>query len=810
MRHALSRRSVLAAGALTVTASALPTSTAKAANPRTTSAASTGATVTVEAGYLRISLDSTGTVVALVDTRSGIDYCVAGKTASLVSLVVDGQQVRPTAVARVGRNGEVLRFTNQQAHVRVDVAVGVQPGYTTLEVIRADVRPGADLQTLLWGPFATSITQTIGESVGVVRDDQFAIGLRPLTDRTEGAWPQEYQQYGWESEVEDNPSQLQVSPLEEWSAAGKTAWGTVLRAFTFDYSRARERHNGAGRYPIPVGPLPSDSAQVLGSRIALFGASPEMTPTVLSSIAQHEDLPYPTQNGQWQKASHASSQSFLVLSDLQTNNIPAAAQFARAAGLDYVYSLPNSYGPWQSTGHYQFNASLGSSDPGAAHAVDVAHEQGIRLGVHTLSDFISTDDEGYDWALTPRDPYLGPPADPRLVTGGSAALSRPLTADDTTLYTNATGAAALFATAPYFHLVRIDNEFLSYDTVDQIDTEWRATGLRRGRWGSVAAAHTGGTKVARGIANSYGGAIGGLAIIDEIAARLATAWNDTGVMANSYDGVESSSESGWGSYGQARLINSTYAQTRARDGFITETSRMTSNTWDALTRASWGEVGVTSMDQVFINNQYYQANFLPGMLGWIGLNGTESLFDLETTLARGAGLDAGAGFQTSIANLTAGTNTTQLLDAIAQWETARNLGAFTEQQRAQFRDRSTYWHLTPVKPGRAWSLQQLDANGNAMGSPQPAVAPTPRMDNRPLPTGTVGQLYENLLTTNTPVTTSFTVTGGALPKGLRLNADTGGIIGVPTQPGTRRFTVTAASSAGQPNASATYTITVRA
>ncbi|TGB15661.1 hypothetical protein [Streptomyces sp. MZ04] len=46
---------------------------------------------------------------------------------------------------------------------------------------------GADVQTLLWGPLATSITKTIGETVGVVRDDDFTIGLRPLTDRAEGA-----------------------------------------------------------------------------------------------------------------------------------------------------------------------------------------------------------------------------------------------------------------------------------------------------------------------------------------------------------------------------------------------------------------------------------------------------------------------------------------------------------------------------------------------------------------------------------------------------------------------------------------------
>jgi len=58
---------------------------------------------------------------------------------------------------------------------------------------------------------------------------------------------------------------------------------------------------------------------------------------------------------------------------------------------------------------------------------------------------------------------------------------------------------------------------------------------------------------------------------------------------------------------------------------------MSANTWDALTRASWGEVGVTSMNQVFLNNTYYQANYLPGMLGWISLKATNRCRESRTT-----------------------------------------------------------------------------------------------------------------------------------------------------------------------------------
>ncbi|WP_413751914.1 Ig domain-containing protein [Streptomyces sp. R-74717] len=793
------------AGALAfamLTAGILP---AVGAQPAQARPDGTTPSIEIQAGYLDLELDRTGTVVGLEDVRTGVDHIAPGHAASLVSLVVDGKQQRPTTVHRSGPGGQMLTFRNEAAHWKIQVKlVSKRGGYTTFEAVAIDAPKGVDVQTLLWGPLATSISKTVGTSVGVVRDDDFAIGLRPLTDRTEGAWPQEDQDMGWESEVDRDPDHVSVGSLEEWSAAGVTPWGSVLRAFTFDYTK--ERHRKVRGYPIPVGPLPGRDGRIAGSKIALFGASPEATPTILSNIATGEKLPYPKLNGQWQKASQASSQSWLVLGDLQTDNIPAAARFAKAAGMNRIYSLTSSYGPWESSGHYKFDSSLGGSDAGAAAAVNIAKANGVQLGVHTLSDFISTGDEPYDWARFPRDDYLTPPADDRLATGGSASLTRPLTAGDTTVYLD---SGALLAAGLSYNYLRIGDEFVSYGAAEQVGKEWKLTGVQRARWGSVAVSHPEGDHTARVVANSYGGAIGGHAVLDEISNRLITAWNKTGITGMSWDGLESASESGWGAYGMAHLVNGTFRHIDAKDRFISETSRMTSNTWDALTRASWGEVGSTSMEQVFTNNKYLQANFLPGMLGWISLNGSDSLLTMEWKLARGAGLNAGTGFQSSVSRLeSGGENTTRLLDAIQQWETARNLGAFTAEQRARFRDLKTNWHLNVVEPGKRWSLQELDADGKPVGTPEVVVAPTPELDAGPLPAAAKGALYEATVKTNTPATTRYVVTSGALPAGLVLNADTGGIVGTPVTAGAARFTVTAYQSSGQPTAQRDYVIEV--
>ncbi|MGA5097051.1 NEW3 domain-containing protein [Streptomyces lavendulocolor] len=748
--------------------------------------------VQIQAGFLNIGLDDTGTVVALTDSRTNVDYLASGKSAPLISLVIGGVQHKPTSVTESSTVPGLFTFANAQAGYEVDVRTTARTGYTTLEVTRVSAPTGADVQTVLWGPLPTSITQTVGEVAGLVGNAAFTMGLKPLNDRTEGAWPADYPQYGYASDVNPNPYSLQVADMEPWASAAKTSWGSVLRAFTFDYTKQRLRKNRSG-YPIPVGPL-GTGGSVVGSKVAVYGISPSLATTVLSEIARGEGLPYPTQNGQWQKAAQASSQSFLVLDDLGTSTMNTAVQYAKSAGINYVYALPtNAVGPWKSTGHYQFDSSFGGSDTTAASAVAAAEAQGVHVGVHTISDFISLNDS-----------YITPTPDQRLAVGQSAKLTRSLNTSATSLYLD---SAAPLQAGIYGSVLRVGNEFVKYTGQSQISAnEWRVTGLTRGQWGSNPASASTGANVARQIVNGYDGATGGLGIMGEIATRLSGAWNATGIKAMSFDGVESGSDSGWGSYGISRLVNGTYTGTTARDNFISETSRMTTNTWDTLTRASWGEVGFTSMEQVLLNNAFYQANHLPGMLGWINLD-SQSLRSVEDNLARGAGLNAGAGFQTSVADLSAGgSQTTQNLSAIKQWETARTLGAFTEAQKAKFRDMSTHWHLSVIQAGQSWSLQQQDASGNPVGAAQTVTVPTPALTTTALNGGVVGTRYADKVTSNTPATVDFKVSSGTLPPGLRPNDDTGGILGTPTATGQYTFTVTATNAYGQPSAQTTYEI----
>jgi len=103
-------------------------------------------------------------------------------------------------------------------------------------------------------------------------------------------------------------------------------------------------------------------------------------------------------------------------------------------------------------------------------------------------------------------------------------------------------------------------------------------------------------------------------------------------------------------------------------------------------------------------------------------------------LARAAGLDAGFTLATSLAStaqLAADPNsaaasqifgaTGEILEAVSQWETARQARAFTPEARAALRDNRREFHLQPVKKN-VWNLTEahftrftLNGKENAFG-----------------------------------------------------------------------------------------------
>jgi len=120
------------------------------------------------------------------------------------------------------------------------------------------------------------------------------------------------------------------------------------------------------------------------------------------------------------------------------------------------------------------------------------------------------------------------------------------------------------------------------------------------------------------------------------------------------------------------------------------------------------------------------------------------------------------------------------------------------------------WELSGgYLPSSSPNQPLLTAIKNAMGgttTPPPSTTPPVISTTSPLTVGSVGAAYSVTLgvTGTTPIT--FSISAGALPAGISLNAGSGVISGTPTAAGTFNFTVQASNSAG--SVTKAFTVTV--
>ncbi len=99
--------------------------------------------------------------------------------------------------------------------------------HVTFELVSIDSKE--KVEVVVWGPYATRIKEIIGETVGVVRNDRFALGIQTLNVKTLGGYPTD------ESDVMPGRGDTAVA----------AEFGSVLQAFTRDRSQDRVISNWA-------------------------------------------------------------------------------------------------------------------------------------------------------------------------------------------------------------------------------------------------------------------------------------------------------------------------------------------------------------------------------------------------------------------------------------------------------------------------------------------------------------------------------------------------------------------------------------
>jgi hypothetical protein len=631
----------------------------------------------LDAGDLRLTVDARGQITRLYDRVRLREHLAPGQPAPLVSVVPSGETPVHAGLKPDATYGASLPPTSAQwnartrlltlrfpGNVRVAVKAVARRSHAVLEVV--DVQPAGSVDAIVWGPIPTSIGATVGEIVGVVRDEAFAIGLQVLDLKTRGG-----------ALLNDEGSDPSRGTL-----AQKTPWGSVLQAFALDRSRPRRVTGWNGQFPeMPVPPMPGET--VIGSKVALFGCPPAEALQRIGAIEVAEGAPHPVFDGQWIKQWRDQGRSYLIAGFTEATFDELLA-CTRRANLMTLYH-PEPFATW---GHYALDPKMfPSGDEGMKRAVEKANALGVRIGVHTLTNFIST-----------TDAYVSPVPDARLARSGSSRLVDEIDGRTTAIRV---AAPEYFANekANWLHTVVIDQELIRYRAVSSVEP-WTLLDCERGAFGTKASAHQAGASVGKLIDHPYKVFFPNLDLQDEIAANLARWFNRTGVSQLDFDGREGCLASGQGDYAQDRFAEVFYRN--LDHPVVNGTSTSSPYYWHINSYCNWGEPWYggfrESMQEYRIDNQaLFDRNYVPNMLGWYRLTATTSLAEMEWMLARAAGFGAGFAMSTTIEELRRNPDTALLLDTIREWEAARRSHAFTPAQRERLRNSKLEFHLEPVR-----------------------------------------------------------------------------------------------------------------
>ena len=613
--------------------------------------------VSFKTDHLQVSVNDLGQVAAFVDLGSGKSYAATGQASPLLQLRIDGVFRRPDSM---DWNESAGQMNLHYGSVKAVVQVGERSKYLSFELVSVDPLERAD--RIQWGPIATSINHTVGETIGVVRDEDFALGIQVLNVKTLGG-------------PAENEEGRDVS-------RGKTAismpWGSTLQAYSIDRSRPRYASVWGGHYPnMPIPVIEGETC--IGSKIALFGCPVDEALTRIGEIGEEEGLPRQEFDGIWSRQSPLTGRSYLIV-EFTESTLPEILEYAERG---YFYSVYHGH-PFKTWGHYQLRPDhFPNGVEGMKACVKAASAKGIRIGVHTLSNFIN-----------PNDPYISPKPDSRLAKTGTSPLVSAIDAEQTEIEVV---SPEYFANteANWLRTVQIGEELIRYGAVSPT-APWKLLNCQRGAWGTQASVHSSGSEVGKLLDHPYRVFFPNYEMQHEIAIRLADLFNATGIGHMDFDGHEGCWAAGQGTFGEEMFAKVFYDH--LDHPVINGSSNVRPFHWRINTNANWGEPWYggfreSMADYRFNNQALFDRNFMPNMMGWFLMTAETTLADIEWLMARNAGYDAGFALATSLDALRGNENRDELLDTIQAWEKLRLANVFSEEQKARLRDTANEFHL---------------------------------------------------------------------------------------------------------------------
>jgi len=642
----------------------------------------------------RISISDTGHISSLQDESNGKEY--ASRPSPLMQIRKEGVFSQPILASPV-EGGFELTFEDGTVG---QIQVQEKGAHATFELVALSEPDSIEL--VLWGPYASSIDESIGETVGIARGETFAIGIQALNIRTLGGYPwnendaMPQKDLFEDGEYHDIDAAQSRYVLYRVEAAKPDSMGSSFQAYTRNRSTDRVIENrGYDRYVAPA----FEDEGMIGSKIALFGVPVEKTLETIGAIEIEEGLPHPMIDGEWGKEARSANAAYIIMG-FSEEQAERAISLTEQAGLRYLYHD----GPFETWGHFGLKKeSFPDGMESLKRVVDRAAEKGIMIGTHNLSNFV-----------TPTDLFVTPVPDSRLAKVGSTKLIADISRFQPVMMIEDPG---YFNQAQKSHLAaaQIGDEIITFSSISATEP-WQLRGVQRGAFGTRASKHEAGSVISKLDDHGYKVFLTEIDLSLEMARNLAELYNEAGLRQISFDGLEGNRSTGMGNYGESLFTQEWYDHLNddIRSHYIADASRTTHFFWHMYTRMNWGEPWYAgfreSQTEYRLKNQaYFQRNLMPGMLGWFKMTEETSVEDMEWLLSLAAGYDAGFGFVTSFAAVDGNGVSDIILEKLGQWESLRMDDVFSEDLKAKMRSRDNEFELD-MGSGGEWTIAPISVH----------------------------------------------------------------------------------------------------
>ncbi len=600
-----------------------------------------------------------GYITSIVDLKTNKEYLPSGQTVPLMQVKIAGKLYQPSAASWAK---PVLTLTYKEAKVSAKVNINNKGKYCVFELTNLD--PKATVDAIVWGPYATIISETVGDFIGVVRNNEFAIGLQALNTKTTGG----------------DLANDEGSTGGRGTAAIKRDYGSSVQAFSLDRSRPRVidvwADWGDPVFPkMPVPPIPGETP--VGSKIAWFACPATEALNNIGAIELAEGLPHPMINGEWIKTSDVMRIPYMI-SEYSEENFDFLLSYAQKGGFSGLYHGE----PFIKWGHFELDPKLfPNGRAGLKACVSKAKAAGLRTGLHTLTTFLTTNDE-----------YITPVPNKHLAVSGKALLQNDLDNSDTEITVSDPQA---FIKKSDMNTVWIDQELIRYETVSE-SAPYKLLNCSRAMHGTKASSHKKGSEVKKLVDHGYHVFFPDFELQKQVARNMSDLFNETGVDQMDFDGHEGAYASGQGDYGMDQFAYEVFTQTKHL--LINGSSRSKHFYWHLNSYLNWGEPWYggfrESQSDYRIDNQaLLERNYMPNMLGWFLLTSATTIDDIDWMMTRSAAWHAGFAFVAREKAIRENPDADAVFDQIKLWLDASHGNLFTPAQRQRLKDTSHDFHL---------------------------------------------------------------------------------------------------------------------